>query len=45
MVITTTNGAFGLFMFHSTELEGSGNLALMAVGLSLTNIVGWNLLI
>ena len=38
-------GAFGLFMFHSTELEVSGNLALMAVGLSLTNIVGWNLLV
>ena len=38
-------GAFGLFMFHSTELEVSGNLALLAVGLSLTNIVGWNLLV
>ena len=33
------------FMFHSTELEVSGNQALMAVGLSLTNIVGWNLLV
>jgi len=34
-----------LFIFHSTEVEVSANLALMAVGLSLTNIVGWNILV
>ena len=38
-------GTSGLFIFHSTELEVSANLALMAVGLSLTNIVGWNILV
>ena len=38
-------GASSLFIFHSTEIEVSANLALMAVGLSLTNIVGWNILV
>jgi MFS family permease len=38
-------GTFSLFSFHSTEIEVSASLALMAVGLSLTNIVGWNILI
>jgi MFS family permease len=38
-------GTSGLFIFHSTEIEVSANLALMAVGLSLTNIVGWNILV
>lgn len=38
-------GTSSLFIFHSTEMEVSANLALMAVGLSLTNIVGWNILV
>jgi MFS family permease len=38
-------GTSSLFIFHSTEGEVSANLALMAVGLSLTNIVGWNILV
>ena len=38
-------GTLSLFIFHSTEVEVSANLALMAVGLSLTNIVGWNILV
>jgi MFS family permease len=38
-------GTSSLFVFHSTEIEVSANLALMAVGLSLTNIVGWNILV
>jgi len=38
-------GTSSLFIFHSTEVEVSANLALMAVGLSLTNIVGWNILV
>ena len=38
-------GTFSLFSFHSTEIEVSASLALMAVGLSLTNIVGWNILV
>ena len=38
-------GTTSLFIFHSTEVEVSANLALMAVGLSLTNIVGWNILV
>ena len=38
-------GTSSLFTFHSTEIEVSANLALMAVGLSLTNIVGWNILV
>ena len=38
-------GTSSLFIFHSTEIEVSANLALMAVGLSLTNIVGWNILV
>ena len=38
-------GTSSLFSFHSTEIEVSINLVLMAVGLSLTNIVGWNILV
>ena len=38
-------GTFSLFSFHSTEVEVSVNLILMAVGLSLTNIIGWNILV
>jgi MFS family permease len=38
-------GTSSLFIFHSTQIEVSANLALMAVGLSLTNIVGWNILV
>jgi MFS family permease len=38
-------GTLSLFISHSTEVEVSANLALMAVGLSLTNIVGWNILV
>ena len=38
-------GSSGLYMFHSTELEVSANLTLMAIGLSLTNIIGWNILV
>jgi MFS family permease len=38
-------GTSSLFVFHSKEIEVSTNLALMAVGLSLTNIVGWNILV
>lgn len=43
--IFVTIGTSSLFIFHSTEIEVSANLALMAVGLSLTNIVGWNILV
>lgn len=38
-------GTSSLFIFHATEREVSANLALMAIGLSLTNIVGWNILV
>jgi len=38
-------GTSSLFIFHSTEREVSANLVLMAIGLSLTNIVGWNILV
>ncbi|HET7642154.1 MAG TPA: MFS transporter, partial [Nitrososphaeraceae archaeon] len=38
-------GTSSLFSFHSTEIEVSINLILMAVGLSLTNIIGWNILV
>jgi len=38
-------GTFSLFSFHSTEIEVSISLILMAVGLSLTNIIGWNILV
>ncbi|MGE0243558.1 MAG: hypothetical protein AB7P56_06485 [Nitrososphaeraceae archaeon] len=38
-------GTFGLFNFHSTEVEVSANLTIMAIGLALTNIIGWNILV
>jgi MFS family permease len=38
-------GTSGLFIFHSTTIEVSINLVLMGVGLSLTNIIGWNILV
>jgi len=38
-------GTSGLFIFHSTTIEVSINLVMMGVGLSLTNIIGWNILV
>ncbi|MDQ3853636.1 MAG: MFS transporter [Thermoproteota archaeon] len=38
-------GALGLLTFHSSELEVSANLALIASGLSLTATATWNMVV
>ena len=41
----TSAGFFGLFMFHSTPLSISTNLAILSTGLSLTNVGAMNVTI
>ena len=41
----STVGFFALYFFHSTELSLSASLALLAVGISLINVGGQNLVI
>ncbi|MDE1873009.1 MAG: MFS transporter [Thaumarchaeota archaeon] len=38
-------GAVGLLVFHSSELQVSVNLAIIATGLSLTSTAVWNILV
>jgi MFS family permease len=38
-------GLFGLFIFHSTEFFVSANLAIIAAGLSLTQVGGFNIVL
>ena len=38
-------GTFGLLMFHSTEFVVSVNLAIIAIGLSLTMTTTWNIVV
>jgi MFS family permease len=38
-------GAVGLLIFHSTEFTVSTNLAIIASGLSLTNLATWNMVV
>src|ERR671915_2082841 len=38
-------GAVGLLMFHSTEFAVSTNLAIIASGLSITNLATWNMIV
>ena len=38
-------GTFGLLMFHATELIVSVNLAIVAIGLSLTMTATWNIIV
>ena len=38
-------GTFGLLMFHATELIVSVNLAIVAIGLSLTMTATWNMIV
>ena len=43
--IISVIGAFGLLAFHSSELQVSVNLAIIATGLSLTSTAVWNILV
>lgn len=43
--IISTLGFFTLFLFHSSELLIAENLAVIAVGLTLTRIGNWNILL
>jgi len=43
--IVSLIGAISLFMFHSTELEVSSNLAVIASGLSLSITATWNVVV
>jgi MFS family permease len=43
--IISSAGFFGLFMLHQTEIEISGNLAILAAGLSLTSVGAVNVII
>jgi MFS family permease len=43
--IITTFGFFSLFLFHSSELLISANLAVIAIGLTLTRVGNWNILL
>jgi MFS family permease len=43
--IISLSGAFGLLMFHSTEIEVSTNLAILASGLSLIITATWNMVV
>lgn len=43
--VITSGGFFSLFMFHSTQLSVSVNLAVLSTGLSLTNVGAMNVTI
>lgn len=43
--IISTLGFFSLFLFHSSELLIAENLAVIAIGLTLTRIGNWNILL
>jgi hypothetical protein len=43
--IITAFGFFSLFLFHSSELLISANLAVIAIGLTLTRVGNWNILL
>jgi MFS family permease len=43
--IITIIGSIGLLVFHSTELEISINLTILAAGLSLANLSAWNVVV
>ena len=43
--IISAFGFFSLFLFHSSELLISANLAVIAVGLTLTRVGNWNILL
>lgn len=43
--IVTTLGFFGLFLFHKSELLISANLAFIGIGLTLTRVGNWNILL
>jgi MFS family permease len=43
--IISTFGFFSLFLFHSSELLISANLAVVAIGLTLTRVGNWNILL
>jgi MFS family permease len=43
--IISATGAFGLLAFHSTEMQVSANLAIIATGLSLIIRAGWNIMV
>jgi MFS family permease len=43
--VITSGGFFSLFMFHSTQLSVSVNLAVISTGLSLTNVGAMNVTI
>jgi MFS family permease len=43
--IISTFGFFSLFLFHSSELLISANLAIIAIGLTLTRVGNWNILL
>jgi MFS family permease len=43
--IITTAGFMGLFLFHSTEVLVSANLAILSTGLSLTSVGAMNVII
>src|SRR5205807_5702711 len=40
-----STGFFSLFLFHSSELLISANLAVVAIGLTLTRVGNWNILL
>jgi hypothetical protein len=43
--IISTLGFFSLFLFHSSESLISANLALIGIGLTLTRVGSWNILL
>lgn len=43
--IISTFGFLNLFLFHSSELLISANLAIIAIGLTLTRVGNWNILL
>ena len=43
--IISTFGFLSLFLFHSSELLISANLAIIAIGLTLTRVGNWNILL
>ena len=44
-VIISTIGFFSIFLFHSTESMVAGTLAIIAIGLSLTQVGGFNIIL
>jgi MFS family permease len=44
-VIISTIGFFSIFLFHSTESMVAGTLAIIATGLSLTQVGGFNIIL